>query len=226
MRATDEDSQYHARVSPRGTLVCSLLRSAAADRNKQPILEVLERVLPATGTVLEVASGTGQHIVCFAAALPGLRWVPSDPDPRHRASIAAYVHEAGLDNVELPLNLDVTMNPWNADAVDAVIVANLLHISARETLPALCRGAASVLQPGGVLHVYGPFRRGGRHTSEGNAQFDAMLRAQDPGWGLWDLEDVVESARAHRFQLEDVIEMPANNLSLVMRRARTTAVGV
>lgn len=194
-----------------------LLISPPAERNKEPILEVLKRVLPPTGTVLEVASGTGQHIVHFAAALPDLQWIPSDPDPVHRESIAAHTVEAGLDNVAAPLDLDV-LDDWGIEAVDAVIVANLLHIAPREVLPALCRGAAAVLVPGGILHVYGPFKRGGRHTSEGNARFDASLRAQDPRWGLWDLEDVLDAAARCGFEVEEVVEMPANNLSLVLRK--------
>jgi cyclopropane fatty-acyl-phospholipid synthase-like methyltransferase len=194
-----------------------LLHAPAADRNKAPILEVLRRVLPAQGTVLEVASGTGQHVVHFAAALPGLRWIPSDPDPRNRASIAAHVSAAGLGNVAPSLDLDV-LDGWGTGAVDAVIVANLLHVSPREVLPALCSGAASVLVPGGILHIYGPFKRAGRHTSEGNARFDASLRAQDPGWGLWNLEDVLDTAHEHGLEAAEVIDMPANNLSLLLRR--------
>jgi hypothetical protein len=193
-----------------------LLHSPAAERNKAPILDVLRRILPSRGTVLEVASGTGQHVVHFAAALPDLRWIPSDPDPGNRASIAAHVRAAGVGNVAAPLKLDV-LGEWNAGAVDAVIVANLLHISARTVLPALCRGAAAVLLPGGALHVYGPFNRGGRHTSEGNARFDASLRAQDPGWGLWSVEEVFDTASGYGFEVEEVVDMPANNLSLVLR---------
>jgi hypothetical protein len=199
-----------------------LLHAPAADRNKAAILEVLKRVLPARGTVLEVASGTGQHVVHFAAALPGLQWIPSDPDPGNRTSIAAHVSQAELSNVAPPLNLDV-VDEWPSSLVDAVIVANLLHISARETLPGLCRGAAAVLLPGGVLHVYGPFKRGGQHTSESNARFDQLLRSQDCRWGLWNVEDLVDTASEHGLEVREVIAMPANNLSLVFRRSDAPA---
>jgi SAM-dependent methyltransferase len=198
------------------------LNAPAADRNKAPILEVLKRVLPARGNVLEVASGTGQHVVHFAAALPQLQWIPSDPDPSQRMSIAAHVSQADLSNVAPPLNLDV-LDEWDASTVDAVIVANLLHISARETLPGLCRGAAAVLRPGGVLHVYGPFKRGGKHTSDGNARFDQLLRAQDRRWGLWNVEDVVDTASEYGLEVTEVIAMPANNFSLVFHRSDAPA---
>lgn len=193
-----------------------VLISPPAERNKEPILRLLERVLPSSGTVLEIASGTGQHVVHFAAALPALYWIPSDPDPRHRESIAAHTAQAKLDNVAPPLDIDV-LREWGVGPVEAVIVANLLHIAPREVLPALCSGAAAALVPGGVLHVYGPFKRAGRHTSEGNARFDVSLRAEDPRWGLWDVEDVLEAARDRGFTEEAVVDMPANNLSLVLR---------
>lgn len=197
--------------------VHDVLISPPAERNKQPILEVLERVLPAAGTVLEVASGTGQHIVHFAAALPALQWIPSDPDARHRASIVAHIRESGVGNVAEPLDLDV-LKRWQVARVDAVIVANLLHIAPRAVLPALCRGAASVLPADGVLHVYGPFRQEGKHTADSNARFDDWLRAQDPDWGVRDLEEVIETAREQGLEMQESIEMPANNLSLVLRR--------
>lgn len=201
------------------------LNSPAAERNKAPILEVLRRVLPGRGTVLEVASGTGQHVVYFAAALPGLRWLPSDPEPAHRASITAHVIRAGLDNVAPPLALDVLEPHWGVGAVDAVVTANLLHIAPRAVLPALCRGSASLLAPGGILFVYGPFKRGGRHTSDGNRRFDATLRAQDPRWGLWDVEAVTEATAAAGLDPAETVEMPANNLSLVFRLGEPAGTG-
>lgn len=196
----------------------SILHAPATERNRGPILEVLRRTLPARGRVLEIASGTGQHVVYFAEALPALEWIPSDPDPAQRASIAARTAAAGLNNVADPLDLDV-LGDWPELAVDAVITANLLHVSARETMAGLCRGAAAVLPPGGPLHVYGPFKRGGEHTSEGNRRFDQSLERQNSAWGIRDVEDLLEEAVDAGLRLAEIIEMPANNLSVVLRRA-------
>lgn len=193
------------------------LHAPAAERNRAPILEVLRAHLPAEGLVLEVASGTGQHVVHFAADLPHLVWQPSDPDPAQRASVAACVEEAGLTNVLPPLDFDVK-GAWPVLKAAAVITANLLHVSGPETVPGLCRGAAVVLAPGGVLHVYGPFNRDGRYTSDGNARFDAALRQQNPTWGLRDLETVEQAALDAGLVLRRVIEMPANNLSVVFEK--------
>ncbi len=191
-----------------------ILHAPAAERNRSPILGVLRAQLPATGRVLEIASGTGQHVAHFAEALPGITWLPSDPDPRQRASIAARVAQAGLENVDPPLDLDVR-DVWQVPAVDAVIVANLLHISELETLRGLCEGAAATLSAGGVLHIYGPFKRDGGHTSPGNRAFDASLRAQNPSWGIRDLESVLAAAEAQGFVVRRIVDMLANNLSLV-----------
>jgi cyclopropane fatty-acyl-phospholipid synthase-like methyltransferase len=199
--------------------VSSILHAPAAERNRVPILEVLRAELPATGRVLEIASGTGQHVVHFAEALPGITWLPSDPDPRQWASIAARVAQSGLGNVEPPLDLDVR-SVWAVHEVDAVIVANLLHISEPETLSGLCEGAAGALGAGGLLHIYGPFRRGGSHTSPGNRAFDASLQAQNPAWGIRDLESVLAVAEEQGFVVRRIVDMPANNLSLVLRLNR------
>ena len=189
----------------------------AAERNRDPILAVLRRHLPRRGRVLEVASGTGQHVVHFAAALPGLTWLTSDPDPGQRASIAARIAAARLDNVKPPLDLDVC-GRWPLLEVDAVITANLLHVSPPQTLTALCVGAAGALVPGGVLQVYGPFNRDGVYTSEGNARFDVALRAENPAWGIRDLESLVAAAADCGFGLRAVVDMPANNLAVVFER--------
>ena len=191
-----------------------ILFSAPAERNSQPILEVLLRVLPEHGYGLEIASGTGQHAECFARALPGWVWQPSDPDPTQRASISARIDRSGLPNLLPPLDLDV-LEPWPVSPMDAVIVANLLHISQKETLAALFVGASRVLRPGGILHVYGPFKRHGAFTSQSNAAFDASLRARNPDWGLRDLEEVREVAGQQGFECREVNDMPANNFSLV-----------
>lgn len=189
----------------------------AADRNRDPILAVLRQHLPRRGKVLELASGTGQHVVHFAAALPRLTWLPSDPDPGQRASIVARIAAARLDNVKPPLDLDVC-GRWPLLEVDAVITANLLHVSPPDTLPALCAGAAGVLVPGGILQVYGPFNRDGVYTSEGNARFDVALRAENPAWGIRDLEALTAAAAERGLSLREVVDMPANNLSVVFHR--------
>lgn len=196
--------------------VNSILHAPAAERNREPIRNVLQSALPARGRVLEIASGTGQHVVYFAEAFPALHWIPSDPDPAQRASIAARTAAAGLDNVAQPLDLDVLGN-WPDTTVDAVITANLLHVSARETMSALCRGAAAVLVPGGLLHVYGPFKRAGEHTSDGNRQFDLSLQRRDSAWGIRDVEELLAEADAAGLNHADIVDMPANNLSVVLR---------
>lgn len=191
--------------------------SAAAERNSGPILEVLSRVLPASGRVLEIASGTGQHVSCFAAALRRLHWLPSEPNEAMHASIRSHVSRAGLRNVDEPIVLDV-VGRWPEIEVDAVIVANMLHISPVATLPGLCVGAASVCRRGGVLHIYGPFKQYGQHTSPSNAEFDDSLVKRDLAWGIRDIEQVIEVAEGCGFALVEQTKMPANNFSLVFIR--------
>lgn len=190
--------------------------AAAAERNKDPILAVLRRVLPRTGLVLEIASGTGQHVAHFARALPSLQWQPSDADAQSRASVRAWV--AGLENVLAPVELDVLKRPWAVTRADAVVCINMIHIAPWACAEALVSGAGELLGAGGVLFLYGPFRRYGRHRSASNEAFDASLRASDPDWGVRDLEAVVEIAGVAGFRLEEVVEMPANNLSVVLRK--------
>lgn len=202
------------------------LFASATDRNREPILAVLERVLAPQdgaprrdGDVLEIASGTGQHVVFFAARLPGLTFQPSDPDAARRASIAAWVAEAGVGNVRAPLALDVTSEPWPVvQPVTAILCINMIHISPWEATLGLMRGAARWLQPGTPLYLYGPIMREGRHTAPSNAAFDADLRARDPRWGVRNLETVSDVAREHGLGLDEVVEMPTNNLSVVFRR--------
>ena len=190
----------------------------AAERNKEPILGVLARVLPSRGLVLEIASGTGQHVMHFAAALPGLSWQPSDPDAELRASIALRVQEERRPNVKGPIDVDVTRLPWPLQAADAVVAINMIHVAPWSATLALFEGAKALLAAQGVLFLYGPYRRFGGHTSEGNAQFDHDLRAQNPEWGLRDLEAVSDIATGAGFTLEETVPMPANNFSLVFRR--------
>ncbi|MDO9710224.1 DUF938 domain-containing protein [Paracraurococcus lichenis] len=194
------------------------LSAPAVARNRDPILAVLRRVLPATGTLLEVSSGTGEHAACFAAAFPGLVWQPSDPDPAARASIAAWAAHAKLDNLRPPLDLDAAAEAWPVARADAVLCINMIHIAPWEAGLGLLRGAARLLPLGGPLVLYGPYRRGGRHTAPSNAAFDASLRAQDPRWGLRDLEVVAAAAADAGFGPPEVVEMPANNLTVIFRR--------
>lgn len=194
-------------------------RSSAAERNAGPILAVLREVLPARGTILEVASGTGHHVVHFAAALGALSWQPSDPNPERRAAIAARLQAAGWPaNVRPPLALDVHEAQWPlAEPVDAVVCINMIHIAPPSATTALLAGARRALAAAGagVLFLYGPFRVGGRHTAPSNEAFDASLRAENPAWGVRDLDEVTALAAAAGLVRTRVVPMPANNLSVV-----------
>ena len=195
------------------------LVSAPADRNKAPILEVLKRVLPHSGLVLEIASGSGQHVSHFAKALPNLAWQPSDADAQARRSIDAWIAEERLANIRAPIDLDVLVRPWPLAACDAVVCINMIHISPWQATLDLMSGAARLLGTEGVLFLYGPFRRFGEHTATSNEVFDASLRARNSEWGVRDVEAVGDVASNHSFSLEQVVEMPANNLSVVFRRS-------
>jgi SAM-dependent methyltransferase len=191
--------------------------SAPAERNTGPILDVLAGVLPAQGKVLEIASGTGQHVVAFARAFPHLRWQPSDLDPDLRTSVELRVSEAALENIASPVDLDVMRLPWSVDAADAVVCINMIHVAPWPATQALFRGANRILGPGGVLVTYGPYMREGQHTAPSNEAFDEALKARDAEWGLRDIDVVSNVARVNGFTLEEVIAMPANNFSLVFR---------
>ncbi|ATR19956.1 Hypothetical protein RMHFA_03018 [Roseomonas mucosa] len=191
----------------------------AAERNREPILAVLRRHLPAEGLVLEVASGTGQHAVHFAEALPGLVFQPSDPDPSARASIDAWAAASGLPNLRPALELDASGGRnWPTLRAAAVLCINMIHISPWAATLGLMAGAARVLPPGGVLVLYGPYRRDGVETAPSNEAFDRSLRLRDPAWGLRRLEDVTAEAERQGLRRQEVAEMPANNLCLVFRR--------
>jgi SAM-dependent methyltransferase len=193
-------------------------QAPAAARNRDPILAVLRGVLPRTGMVLEIASGSGEHVLHFAAALPGLVFQPSDPNPEARSSIAAWAAASGLANLRPPLALDAATPPWPVTAADAVLCINMIHISPWAATEGLMRGAAAILPPDGPLYLYGPYRRAGVATAPSNEAFDQDLRGRNPAWGLRELETVAALAVAAGFSGPAVTEMPANNLSVVFRR--------
>lgn len=196
------------------------LSAAAARRNRDVITAELIRLAPARGRALEIASGTGEHVIGFAAAMPGLMWQPSDPDPTRRASIAAWTAEAGVGNICPPLHLDATRPGWSADhgPVDLIVLVNLLHLIARPATAILLAEVARALAPGGGFTLYGPFLRDGRATSDGDAAFDAALRAQDPAIGYKDLSEVMALSQAAGLVHVTTRSMPANNLLLVFDR--------
>ena len=196
--------------------------SPAAERNRAPILRQLQLWLPARGTALEIASGTGQHAVHFAEGLPGWNWHPSDPDAAARASINAWREAAAISRLLAPLALDVMSWPWPvATSVDAVFNANMLHVAPWASCGALMRGSAQHLTRDGQLILYGPFLIEGVATSAGNLAFDADLRARDPAWGLRKLSAVADEALKAGLTLQARQDMPANNVML--RFARTAA---
>jgi len=189
----------------------------ATERNRDAILAVLRDELPSSGLVLEVASGSGQHVVHFAAALPALDWQPSDPDPAALVSIESWRQEVGLPNVRPPLRLDASAD-WPVERADAILCVNMVHISPWEATLGLMKGAGAVLPPGGLLYLYGPYLRENVETAPSNLAFDASLKARDPQWGLRRVEDVIAAATDEGLVFRRLLEMPANNLSLIFRR--------
>ena len=206
------------RCEPADELPDSRLVVSSADRNRGPILKVLERVLPKAGLVLEVASGTGQHVVHFAQALKRLSWQPTDMDAACRRSISAWLATAELANVRQPLDLDVRALPWRVPTLDAIVCLNLIHIAPWSVATALFAGAGLALRETGLLYLYGPYSVQGRHTAPSNAAFDSALRAENLEWGLRDLKEVESLAKDQGFDLAETIEMPANNFSVLFRK--------
>ena len=190
--------------------------SPASQRNRAPILDVLERVLPTQGLVLEIASGSGEHAAWFAQQLRPLAWQPSDPDPVMRRSIEA--HGAMVATLRPALDIDTTRHPWPISSAEAMVCINMIHIAPWAAAEGLMVGAGQVLQPGGPLMLYGPFKREGRHTTPSNQAFDESLRSQNPAWGVRDLEAVTDLAEAAGLRLREVIEMPVNNLCVVFEK--------
>jgi SAM-dependent methyltransferase len=193
--------------------------SPAAERNKDPILAVLRAVLPPRGSVLEIASGTGQHVCFFAQALPDIRWQPSEPDDSSREVLGLRIRDAGLANVHAPVALDVSESRWPVDAsYDAIVCINMIHISPWAATHALLRGAERHLPPHGKLVLYGPYLENGT-AAPSNLDFDASLRQRNPEWGLRELEEMTRIAAGHGLHREQVVRMPANNLTVVFARS-------
>lgn len=192
--------------------------AAAALRNREALAEALRDVLPRSGKVLELGSGTGEHAVHFAAAFPALLWQPSDPDPEARASIAAHAADAGLANLAPPLAYDLRLLGWRLLRADAVLCVNVLHVTPPALQDDLCAGAARVLPPGGPLVVYGPFTRRGAPLAGRLARLDAALRAHDPALGVREVEALVEAGRAHGLALAEERAMPEEGDRLLVLR--------
>lgn len=190
----------------------------AAERNREPILDVLRRVLPATGIVLEVASGTGQHAAYFARHVPRLRWQPTDASTEALVSIRAWVDDAPGDNLLPPIELDVRWPEWPIRDANAILCINMIHISPWETTEALFVGAQRLLRPGCALITYGPYRLHGEHTAPSNAAFDQNLRSRDSSWGVRDIDELTALANRTGLSLGERVDMPANNMTLIWRR--------
>lgn len=205
----------------------------ATQRNREPILEVLLQVLPFTGTVLEISSGTGEHAIFFAPRLHPRKWIPSDPNPVARASIAAWREYYPADNLYPPIALDARDPSWGLEQdelpeplqdmdlkqepIVAIVNINMIHIAPWSACLGLMAGAGRILPPGGILYLYGPFKQGGKHTAPSNAAFDESLQMQNPEWGVRDLEEVVAVAQAQNLSLVKTYAMPANNLSVIFQ---------
>ena len=188
-------------------------------RNAGPIADVLREILPARGLVLELASGSGEHILHFAREFPKLLWQPSDPEPAALRSIEAWRAESGLFNLLPAVSIDARAADWAVPAADAILCINMVHISPWAATAGLLRGAGRLLDKDAPLYLYGPYRRAGVETAPSNEAFDESLRARNAEWGLRDLEDVEALAETHGLRLDRVVEMPANNISAVFRKA-------
>ncbi len=202
----------------------------ATDRNREPILEVLKQALPATGLVLEIASGTGEHASFFTPQLAPRYWLPSDANADALASIQAWRQVTPSHALLSPIALEVSQSDWpqivqssesrlSVDApLTAIVNINMIHISPWSATLGLMAGAGALLSPGGILYLYGPYKQQGIHTAPSNEAFDDMLKARDPNWGVRYLEDVVAAAARHGLQWQEAIAMPANNLSVIFKR--------
>jgi len=191
----------------------------ATERNRQPILEVLQKVIPKEGNILEIASGTGEHACFFAPYFSPRQWIPSDPDRLLRLSIEAWRQDCKSDNLQIPLDINVTLPDWDEkithSAIAVIIAINLIHISPWSACQGLMAGAGRLLPSGGILYLYGPYKQQGQHTAISNETFDQSLRSRNSEWGVRNLEEVVQLAETHQLILQQIIPMPANNLSLI-----------
>jgi hypothetical protein len=195
------------------------LTSASSSRNFGPILHVLKERLPHPGLVLEIASGSGEHALWMAEAMPDITWQPTDVSAVARESIDAWRLSKSLPNLNAPLPLDATLpGTWLFGKADAVVCINMVHIAPFEATKGLMRGAAQVLGEGGMLYLYGPFSVGGKHTAPSNEAFDADLKARNPEWGVRDVQQIRAAGRSYGLVLTETIAMPANNLSLIFRK--------
>ena len=193
----------------------------ATQRNREPILEILSKIIPERSNILEIASGTGEHAVFLASRLQSCRWIPSDLNSDALQSIISWKDARPVDNLESPLLIDVTQSNWHsqvAERVNAIVNINMIHIAPWQACTGLIAGARQILPPGGILYLYGPYKRNGEHTAQSNASFDRSLRDRNSLWGVRDLEAVVATARTQGFKLQQVINMPANNLSVIFSR--------
>ncbi|MEM8780350.1 MAG: DUF938 domain-containing protein [Cyanobacteria bacterium P01_G01_bin.49] len=194
----------------------------ATERNREHILKVLLRVLPSSGNILEIASGTGEHSVFFAPALDPRQWFPSDPNPSLRESIEAWRKDCSANNLHAPLNINAQDSVWEIErqriTISAIVNINMIHISPWSACLGLMKGADRLLSSGGILYLYGPYKQSGKHTSDSNIAFDQSLRAQDPEWGVRNLEDVIKVAEEQKLIFREAVTMPANNLSVIFEK--------
>jgi SAM-dependent methyltransferase len=218
----ESDNRSPVALEQRGVSADRRMFSPSAARNSDPILGVLKRVLPTHGMVLEIGCGTGEHAVCFAEAMPNLTWQPSDPDADSCASTASWTKFKGLNNVLAPLDIDVCSEPWGVEQktpFDAIVSINMIHIAPWAATLGLFAGAGRLLRAGGLLILYGPFMRDGVHNAPSNADFDASLKARNPSWGVRDIADLERVGETSGLGLREIIDMPANNNTVVFSRS-------
>ncbi len=199
---------------------CFQKDAVSARRNSKAIIDVLINVLPRNGNILEIGSGTGQHALLFSRILAPRLWIPSDPDSKQRASINAWANTSTQNRPLQPRNIDATSKSWDVSKVDkitSVVCINVIHISPWIVSEGLIEGSGRVLPKCGILYLYGPFKRSGRHISQSNADFDSYLQRQNKAWGVRDLDEIEMVAKTHGFYMDQIINMPSNNFSLVFK---------